>query len=161
MELAQDKDRWRALVGMVRNLQVLKMRGIFWLAAEPVSFSRRILLHGASNLCVSHDARNKSDVHKGQASVPHTYHNLLFCHQTPFLEPPEYRSQCGKLLNHAETAHMISLLLQSAWRNILISVWHIYLVCYFIEYGPNISFLSRSHCTSHAKLHIIKTNFLD
>ena len=29
MELAQDKDRWRALVSTVRNLRVTKMRGIF------------------------------------------------------------------------------------------------------------------------------------
>jgi hypothetical protein len=28
MELAQDRDRWWALVGMVRNLRVLKMRGV-------------------------------------------------------------------------------------------------------------------------------------
>jgi hypothetical protein len=27
MELAEDRDRWRALVGTVRNLRVLKMRG--------------------------------------------------------------------------------------------------------------------------------------
>ena len=28
MELAQNRDRWRALVGTVRKLRVLKMRGI-------------------------------------------------------------------------------------------------------------------------------------
>ena len=48
MELAQDVDRWRALVGTVRNLRVPKMRGISYLAVEPVRFSRRTLLHGVS-----------------------------------------------------------------------------------------------------------------
>ena len=48
MEFAQDRDRWRELVVTVRNLRVPKMRGISWLAAEPVSFSRRTVLYGVS-----------------------------------------------------------------------------------------------------------------
>jgi len=48
MELAEDRDRWGELVSTVMNLWVPKMQGISWLAAEPVSFSRRTLLHRVS-----------------------------------------------------------------------------------------------------------------
>ena len=48
MELAQDRDSGRALVGTVRNIRVPKMRRISCLATEPVSFSRRTLLRGVS-----------------------------------------------------------------------------------------------------------------
>ena len=48
LELTHVRERWRALMSTVRKLRVPKMRGISWLAAEPVSFSRRTLLHGVS-----------------------------------------------------------------------------------------------------------------
>jgi len=48
MELTQDRDRWLELVSTVMSLRIPKMRGISLLAAEPVSFSRRTLLHGVS-----------------------------------------------------------------------------------------------------------------
>ena len=47
-EVAQVRDRWWALVSTLMNLRVPKMRGISGLAAEPVSLSRRTLLHGVS-----------------------------------------------------------------------------------------------------------------
>ena len=43
-------DRWRAIVNVVMNLRVPQNVGNFWTSWEPVSFSRRTRLHGASKL---------------------------------------------------------------------------------------------------------------
>ena len=45
---AQNRDTWQALVYEVMNLQVSQKVENFLSSSEPVSFSRRTLLHGVS-----------------------------------------------------------------------------------------------------------------
>ena len=48
IDLAQGRDRWRALVNVVMNLRAPLNAGNFLTNSEPLSFSRRTLLHGIS-----------------------------------------------------------------------------------------------------------------
>jgi hypothetical protein len=49
IDLAQDRDRWWAVVNVVMNLWVLYNVDNFLTSQEPISFSRRTLLHGVSS----------------------------------------------------------------------------------------------------------------
>jgi hypothetical protein len=53
IDLAQDRDRWQALVNAVMDLWFPQNAGSFLSSLGTVSFSERSLLHGISQLVVS------------------------------------------------------------------------------------------------------------
>ena len=50
IDVAQGRDRWRAFVKAVMNLQVSQNAGNFLTSCNPVSFSRRTLLSGVTHI---------------------------------------------------------------------------------------------------------------
>ena len=59
IDLAQDRDRWRTVVNALMILGVPLNAWNFLTRSEPVSFSRRTLLHGVRKLDVSNPESNE------------------------------------------------------------------------------------------------------
>jgi len=74
---AQDRDRWRALLNVARNLQVPYNVGNFFTSSKPVSFTRRTLLHGVSECVIKQviidTLDNNINVHRLHTSFCNKY----------------------------------------------------------------------------------------
>ena len=70
--LAGDRDRRRTLVSVVMNLRVPWNAGIFLTSCRPVTFSRRTLHHGVSNIhfaCLSRDGSRNAYKSAGKVQI--------------------------------------------------------------------------------------------
>ena len=76
IELAEDWDRWRALVNALLDLRVLYNAGNFMTSWDPVSFSRRTLLFGVFN------PLTPNDPYRGRTAPLTSYRCILYIYST-------------------------------------------------------------------------------